>query len=107
MAKVRTRLEKETERSKQGLANKMKTVQDQLSNLQVLISKYKKDLSTLPNPNDFHMYNLDSDTFSIELQDLITKGLIIDLSVTQKHFEAFEIYNLSGLGRRFINYIRE
>jgi len=105
--KVKAKLLKETGYSKQGLANRMKAEQDHLIALQSRISNDRSELLSLPNPNDFKEYDLDQETFTIEIQDLLSKGLISDLSSSENGFKASEIFNLTGLSRKFIAYIGE
>lgn len=99
------KVKQEKEHHNNGKANNFSKYKQELDDLNHRIASMKETHEALPKINDPQYHMLPDIEYIIEIQDLVSRGLIVDLGVGKRDFVAFSVCGITELGNAFIKYV--
>ncbi len=82
-------------------------LEEKTQNIEELIKRNTGALTDEANPNDHKYFNLDWQIYLLEVQDLISKGLLYDHVFDSKLIQANQYFGITKLGRWYIGTVIE
>ena len=91
--------------AKRGYENNIELFEKRIRYIETLSSKKRRWLSNHPNLNNAGYYNLGHQEFIIEIQGLISKGLMYDLALSTEAVRVNEFFSITKLGRSLVDFV--
>jgi len=90
-----------------GYANNTTLLEKRLKQIRTELNKKVKATKQSENKRFGKYYSVSQDDYLIHIQDLYSKGLMIDAGIGTSNFNSFQIMEITNFGKEYLKYILE
>lgn len=103
---LKTVLKKERKIKSKGYANDYDKIFNSIKRKTQILKSKKISIEETKTIRDFSHYNLNEKQYSLLIQDLVSKSLLIDIGRNTLGIKPFTILEVTDLGREYLNFIQ-
>jgi hypothetical protein len=100
-------LRNETLLAKKGYANNTTLFEKRLKQIRTELNKKTKATKQSDAKRFGKYYGIDQEDYLIHVQDLVSKGLMIDVGIGVSGYNSFQILEITAFGKEYLKYIME
>ena len=90
-----------------GYANNTTLFEKRLKQIKTELNKKIKATKQSESKRFGRYYNINQENYLMQVQDLISKGLIIDIGIGASNLNAFQVLEITNFGKEYLKYILE